>query len=173
MTTLSLNGFFIIDGDEGLESLLQFITKSDTLQSVSIAGTELKTLGITTLDIIDTLYINRSIKRIDISNYECGNNLLIKLMDVLIDNKVVEEIKINKNDLNDIKLFEQFFIEIGKNREKPLFTEFPAKFMKSALQFGSISNDVMTRIKNEYFDMINAKEIPEATAKKRLRNNSI
>lgn len=65
MTTLSLNGFFIIDGDEGLESLLQFIAKSDTLQSVSIAGTELKTLGITTLDIIDTLYINRSIKRID------------------------------------------------------------------------------------------------------------
>lgn len=171
LSYLSLNGI-IIPKSEDFDSLLRFIANSTTLTALSIHGTELQNLGKNIMAVIDTLYVNRSIRRIDINNHKCGNNMMLKLADVMIQNRVVDEISFcSRNDINDISLFELFFIVVGQYRGKPLFTEFPSSFVKSALQFGSISDKRCEKLKYDYDFMVRGNPsitIPETSIKRNL-----
>ncbi|KAK8839970.1 hypothetical protein M9Y10_031687 [Tritrichomonas musculus] len=107
LKSLSLDGCIIKNNDD-LLNLLQFICRSKTLEYLSFAGTEMRNMKRQILSVIDTLYINRSIKKINVSNHNCGNSILIKLGQVLLENRVVEEVYIDDNNITDIFLYQQF-----------------------------------------------------------------
>lgn len=169
LRTLSLNGCFIRN-DSDLNALLQFIAKSKLLENLSFTGTDIKSMGRQVLSVIDTLYVNRSIKCIDVSNHNCGDSILVKLCDVLIENRVIEEISFNRNGITDINLFEMLLFAMQK-RGKPLFFQFPKSFAKSMLQFGNISNDDVNLMQKMYQVMVlgnpKIKKIPEASIKRK------
>ena len=80
---LSLNGC-LTGTEEVMPKLIKFISETELLEVLALAGTHMRGLGKATLKIVDALEQNRSLRRLDLRNNKTGNEIMEKLITLLL-----------------------------------------------------------------------------------------
>ena len=128
--------------DESVDKIADYIKKTKQLQYLLISGSRRKCLGADSDKIIDALTVNRSIKRLDLSQNRLSEEAIAKLGSVLMINRVVEFISIEGNSVEKFSVFQDLFKALEKRGKKLLIT-WPDKEIKAiSLYSGTDPNEI-------------------------------
>ena len=147
LKSLSLKGSHISDGMV-CKSLASFISNSSTLESLNISGDGEECLtSESSVTIIDAIRQNRSIHTLDIQTTPFKPSCLKRLANALMENRVVESISIDKNQVYQLDAWKYFFATL-LNHGKPLQIKFPNFDMTLMEDQGIISSDTIEIFKS-------------------------
>ena len=149
---LSLNGC-LSGKEEVIPRLIKFISETETLEVLAIAGTHLRALGKETLKIVKALEQNRSIRRLDLRNNKAGKRIMEELMTVMMDNRLVEEVLLDGNEIGDMNSYIDLYDALQK-RGTPLIMPWPQKEIDEMLQYGTTTREQVDQAKQLYMVVI-------------------
>ena len=142
---LSLSGCFET-GSGYIDQLIQLVKSTTTLELLAIKGTPNNRLKDDLSKILEALEVNRSIRRIDISNNMAGAEMLLKLSDVLMANRLIENVILDGNDIHDIEDYIKFCMRL-RQRGTKLFVPFPQNEVNEMLQYATATEAQERRMK--------------------------
>ena len=130
------------ENDASVDKIADFLRNTTQLQYLIISGSRRKCLGADCDKIIDALTVNRSLKRLDLSQNRLSEDSIAKLGSVLMTNRVLEFISIGGNSVEKFKVFQDLFKALEKRGKKLLIT-WPEKEVRAiSLYAGTESSEI-------------------------------
>jgi hypothetical protein len=149
LTSISLNGCFTPE-DPLVEDCARYLQHSQMITHFSCVGTLRQSLNLPSVRmLIISLMRNKSVKSFNISGNHTGSEILRYLGPVLLNNRRIEEVMIEDNDIQDIQSWRGFFSEM-LTRGTPLSIVWPADEMRMMAQFGTASDREISDVQKLY-----------------------
>jgi len=116
---LSVSGCYV-PGDGCLHKLLE---SHPSIESLDIHGTGGLALGISALSLLRSISRSKTIQRIDLSQNQLGNSLLLPII-CLISSNSIKEVLIDHNGLNSVDVIKSISQAI-KSRSSQIYVQYP------------------------------------------------
>lgn len=134
---------------ENMEAIGQFLSSCTTLKSLNLSGNQTGALGPSIVQLLNYIQKNKSIEKFDVSNNNFGDQGLHALQELLMSNKLINNICFSGNKIEMPDSLFSFFDQM-EARNLPLKFDFPKDEIDYLKRKRKIRSAGIQRLKKSY-----------------------
>jgi hypothetical protein len=147
LEVLSLTGCFDRKDEEVAQACGHFLSENRTITHFTCAGNERRVLGLTCSRLlIAALVTNQTVSAFDIRGNAAGPKMLLTLAALFPENRTLQSIHIEDNQITDIKDYERFFRGLVTKGSR-VRVAWPEKEIEMMVQYGTATQKEMVDLR--------------------------